>query len=126
MLGSRESSVGQLAQLVRALRSHRRGHRFESCAAHWFTVFAFELWLHGVRSWARTCWIASRSSRGNRNWKHCLHGLRITVSDSLKYPASWMTAAEILADFPELTSDDIRACLACAAERERRLLGSVA
>jgi uncharacterized protein (DUF433 family) len=34
--------------------------------------------------------------------------------------------AEILADFPELTSEDIRACLAFAAERERRLLGSVA
>ena len=33
-----------------------------------------------------------------------------------------MTAAEILADFPDLTSDDIRACLAFAADRERRLV----
>ena len=40
--------------------------------------------------------------------------------------ASGMTEAEILADFPDLTTEDIRACLAFAAERERRLLGTVA
>jgi hypothetical protein len=44
----------------------------------------------------------------------------------LLYLASGMSEAEILADFPELTVDDVRACLAFAAERERRLLGSVA
>jgi uncharacterized protein (DUF433 family) len=63
---------------------------------------------------------------GKRSGKPCIRGLRITVSDVLEYLASGMTEAEILADFPELTSDDIRACLVFAAERERRLLGSVA
>jgi uncharacterized protein (DUF433 family) len=53
--------------------------------------------------------------------KPCVRGLRITVSDVLDYLASGMTDAEILADFPDLTSKDIRACLAFAADRERRL-----
>jgi uncharacterized protein (DUF433 family) len=53
--------------------------------------------------------------------KPCVRGLRITVSDVLDYLASGMTEAEILADFPDLTSEDIRACLAFAADRERRL-----
>jgi uncharacterized protein (DUF433 family) len=52
--------------------------------------------------------------------KPCIRGLRITVSDVLDYLASGMTEAEILADFPDLTSEDIRACLAFAADRERR------
>jgi uncharacterized protein (DUF433 family) len=63
---------------------------------------------------------------GKRSGKPCIRGLRITVSDILEYLASGMTEAEIVADFPDLSSDDIRACLAFAAERERRLLGSVA
>ncbi len=63
---------------------------------------------------------------GKRSGKPCIRGLRITVSDVLEYLASGMTEAEILADFPELTSEDIRACLVFAAERERRLHGSVA
>jgi uncharacterized protein (DUF433 family) len=53
--------------------------------------------------------------------KPCVRGLRITVYDVLDYLASGMTETEILADFPDLTSDDIRACLAFAAERDRRL-----
>jgi uncharacterized protein (DUF433 family) len=53
--------------------------------------------------------------------KPCVRGLRITVYDVLDYLASGTTETEILADFPDLTSDDIRACLAFAAERERRL-----
>ncbi len=63
---------------------------------------------------------------GKRSGKPCIRGLRITVSDVLEYLASGMTEAEILGDFPELNSEDIRACLTFAAERERRLLGSVA
>jgi len=63
---------------------------------------------------------------GKRSGKPCIRGLRVTVSDVLEYLASGMTEAEILADFPELTSEDIRACLVFAAERERRLLGSIA
>ncbi len=59
---------------------------------------------------------------GKRGGKPCIRGLRITVYDVLEYLASGMPEAEILADFPDLTSDDIRACLAFAADRERRLL----
>jgi uncharacterized protein (DUF433 family) len=59
---------------------------------------------------------------GKRGGKPCIRGLRITVYDVLEYLASGMSEAQILADFPDLTSDDIRACLAFAADRERRLL----
>jgi uncharacterized protein (DUF433 family) len=59
---------------------------------------------------------------GKRSGKPCIRGLRITVSDVLEYLASGMNSEEILSDFPELTLDDIKACLAFAAERERRLL----
>jgi len=63
---------------------------------------------------------------GKRSGKPCIRGMRITVSDVLEYLASGMTEAEILADFPDLMTEDIRACLAFAAERERRLLETVA
>jgi uncharacterized protein (DUF433 family) len=61
-----------------------------------------------------------------RGGKPCIRGMRITVYDVLEYLASGMTEAEILGDFPELTREDIRACLAFAADRERRLLGKSA
>jgi uncharacterized protein (DUF433 family) len=54
--------------------------------------------------------------------KPCIRGTRIAVGDVLDYLASGMSEAQILADFPQLTADDIRACLAFAAERERRLV----
>ena len=54
--------------------------------------------------------------------KPCVRGLRITVTDVLEYLAGGMTQDEILADFPDLTADDIRACLAFAADRERRMM----
>jgi uncharacterized protein (DUF433 family) len=57
-----------------------------------------------------------------RGGKPCVRGLRITVYDVLEYLASGMSQQEILDDFPDLTADDIRACLAFAADRERRLL----
>lgn len=57
-----------------------------------------------------------------RGGKPCVRGLRITVYDVLDYLASGMTQQEILSDFPDLTADDIRACLAFAADRERRLV----
>jgi uncharacterized protein (DUF433 family) len=53
--------------------------------------------------------------------KPCIRGLRITIYDVLDYLASGISEAEILADFPDLTHDDLRACLAFAADRERRL-----
>lgn len=58
---------------------------------------------------------------GKRGGKPCIRGLRITVYDVLEYLASGMSEEEILHDFPDLTSDDLRACLAFAADRERRL-----
>ena len=58
---------------------------------------------------------------GKRSGQPCIRGTRMTVQDVLEYLASGMTADEILADFPDLTADDVRACLAYAADRERRL-----
>ena len=59
---------------------------------------------------------------GKRGGKPCIRGLRITVYDVLEYLASGMSEGEILSDFPDLNGDDIRACLAFAADRERRLI----
>ena len=61
-----------------------------------------------------------------RNGKPCIQGTRITVYDVLEYLAGGMSEDEILADFPDITREDIRACLAFAAARERRLSNSVA
>ncbi len=57
-----------------------------------------------------------------RSGKPCIRGMRITVTDVLEYLAGGMTPDAIVADFSELTLDDIRACLAFAADRERKLL----
>jgi len=59
---------------------------------------------------------------GKRGGKPCIRGLRITVYDVLEYLAGGMSEPEILADFPDLTRQDIQACLAFAADRERRLV----
>ncbi len=59
-----------------------------------------------------------------RGGKPCIRGLRITVYDVLDYLAGGMTEQEILADFPDLTAEDLKACLAFAADRERRLYRS--
>jgi uncharacterized protein (DUF433 family) len=58
---------------------------------------------------------------GKRSGKPCIRGMRITVSDVIDYLAGGMTVEQILGDFPELTEQDIRACLAFAADRERKL-----
>ena len=58
--------------------------------------------------------------------KPCVRGTRISVGDVLGYLAGGMSEAQILADFPQLTSDDVRACLAYAAERERRTVSTPA
>ena len=63
---------------------------------------------------------------GKRSGKPCITGTRITVYDVLEYLAGGMTEDEILSDFPDLTREDIRASLAFAAARERRLANSVA
>jgi len=54
--------------------------------------------------------------------KPCVKGTRLTVGDVLSYLASGMSEAEILADFPPLRREDIRACLLFASERERRIV----
>lgn len=59
---------------------------------------------------------------GKRGGKPCIRSMRITVYDVLDWLASGMNEKEILEDYPELTQDDIRACLAYAANREHRLL----
>ena len=61
---------------------------------------------------------------GKRGGKPCIRGLRITVSDVLDYLASGMSEDEVLRDFPDLTREDIRACFAFAADRERRLMAT--
>lgn len=61
-----------------------------------------------------------------RGGKPCVKGTRITVYDILEYLAGGMSEDEILSDFPDLTREDIRASLAFAATRERRLAHSVA
>ncbi|MBP9763778.1 MAG: DUF433 domain-containing protein [Gammaproteobacteria bacterium] len=59
---------------------------------------------------------------GKRGGKPCVRGLRITVYDVLEHLASGMSIKELLSDFPELTSQDILACLAFAADRERHII----
>jgi uncharacterized protein (DUF433 family) len=60
-------------------------------------------------------------AQGVRGGKPCIKGTRITVYDVLEYMAGGMTEAQILADFPSLKPEHLRACLAFAAARERRL-----
>jgi uncharacterized protein (DUF433 family) len=61
-----------------------------------------------------------RTDPAVRSGQPTIRGTRITVSDVLEYLASGMSQAEILADFPDLTADDLRAALLFAADRERR------
>jgi uncharacterized protein (DUF433 family) len=56
-----------------------------------------------------------------RSGKPCIRGTRMTVTDVLEYLAGGMTQEELLAEFPDLTAENIRACLAFADDRERKL-----
>lgn len=56
-----------------------------------------------------------------RSGKPCIRGTRITVADVFDYLGGGMTVAEVLEDFPDLFADDIQACFAFAADRDRRL-----
>lgn len=62
------------------------------------------------------------SEPGKRGGRPCLRGTRIAVADVLGWLAAGLSHAEITADFPEVGDDDIRACLAYAADRERRVV----
>ncbi len=59
---------------------------------------------------------------GKRGGRPCLRRMRIAVADVLGWLATGMSHQEILSDYPELTEADICACLAFAADRERRVL----
>jgi uncharacterized protein (DUF433 family) len=59
---------------------------------------------------------------GKRGGRPCIRGMRIAVADILGWLAAGMSHAEILGDYPELTEADIRAALAYAADRERRVV----
>jgi len=58
---------------------------------------------------------------GKRSGKPCIRGMRMTVGDVLSYLAAGMTIDEVLDDFPDLTKEDIQACLAYAADRENKM-----
>jgi uncharacterized protein (DUF433 family) len=58
---------------------------------------------------------------GKRSGQPCIRGMRITVYDVLEYLAGGMTVDEVLADFPELTPEDLRACFAFAADTGHRI-----
>ena len=62
---------------------------------------------------------------GKRGGRPCIRGMRISVYDVLSYLAAGMTVEQVLDDFPYLTREDIQACLAYAAERERSMLVSI-
>ncbi len=59
---------------------------------------------------------------GKRGGRPCIRGMRIAVADILGWLSAGMTHEEIIADYPELTEADIRAALAYAADRERRIV----
>lgn len=63
---------------------------------------------------------------GKRGGRPCIRGMRISVFDAPSYLAAGMTVAEVLDDFPYLTPEDIQACFAFAAERERNMWVAVA
>jgi uncharacterized protein (DUF433 family) len=58
---------------------------------------------------------------GVRSGKPCIRGSRIAVADVFEWLANGMSEAQILADYPELVHEDIQACFAYAADRERRI-----
>ena len=62
---------------------------------------------------------------GKRGGRPCIRGMRITVYDVLSYLAAGMSVADVLDDFPYLLPEDIQACFAFAAERERSMLVTV-
>jgi uncharacterized protein (DUF433 family) len=61
---------------------------------------------------------------GKRSGKPCIRRMRITAYDILEYLAGGMSEAEILEDFSELKLEDIKACLAFAADREKKLFAA--
>jgi len=75
-----------------------------------------------VQHWQERITIES----GKRGGQPCIRGQRMTVYDVLSYLAAGMSVSEILADFPNLTQEDIQACFAFVADRERSISIGVA
>lgn len=87
-------------------------------ARHWLIPLAIECVI------IEPPWITRNSSRLRQTsgvGKPCIRGTRMTVTDVLQYLAGGMSPEDILAEFPDLSIEDIRACLALAADRERKL-----
>ncbi len=63
---------------------------------------------------------------GKRGGRPCIRGMRIAVADILGWLATGMSHDQVLSEYPELTEEDIRAALAYAADRERRVVTSLA
>jgi len=116
----------------------RREIRFKTfrklCRAEWSTVLTDKRGQGHMRSGFRLSGRSFSNTVGRMNYtdiitiepgkrggKPCIRGLRITVYDVLEYLASGMSHVEVLKEFPYLTEEDIRACLAYAADRERKL-----
>lgn len=91
----------------------------------WRFKFESLFYLHNISNIGIIfLWIIKKSlliEPDKRSGKPCIRGMRITVQDILEYLAGDMSEAEILKEFPDLTDEDIRACLAYAADRERKL-----
>jgi uncharacterized protein (DUF433 family) len=81
---------------------------------------------HSDRAWIMDYRNYITIEANKRGGKPCVRGLRITVYEVLEYLASEMTEAEILDDFPDLTREDLKACIGYAADRERRFTPSQA
>ena len=110
-------SAGYIQPLLR--------HQFES---HPSGAWGFTLSLDYRYNQQLIGWLGSVSMNyrdiitiesGKRSGKPCIRGMRITVYDVLDYLASGMSIEDVLRDFPYLTREDIQACLAYAADRER-------
>jgi uncharacterized protein (DUF433 family) len=111
---SEETSARQTEQRIAALLSRETGPRSGGCLANGVQF--------RIMGWEQRITV----SPAVRSGKPCIKGTRMTVYDILEYLAGGMTEEQILSDFPDLTRDDIRAVLAFAAARERRLANSVA
>ncbi len=59
---------------------------------------------------------------GKRSGQPCIRGMRITVADVLEYLAGGMTIEDLLVDFPELTKEDVEACLLFAADASKKIV----
>ena len=106
---------------VRSRQSNRRGllERRDIGHTHWFSL---DRWRDVAYAGPMAHLDRITIEPGKRSGKPCIRGLRMTVSDALDYLASGMSEDDLLRDFPDLTREDVRACLAFAADRERRLV----